>query len=669
MAFVRAGDHPVLRGLTDRDLRWWADGHAVSSRNYRKPTRGNWLPLVDSGTIDGPLETPLLEQYDGKGSVVLCQMPVVMKARSAPQALALLRNLLDYLAVSTPYRTPGKAALLAEAECGLRSMVDDSRVVYDVPGADLAAMQSVDVVLADGSSLNESVLAALRALAERGGTVFVHRPPPDSDVLRALTGVGWTFLPVEDEPKEVQFMCLRRTDSGLLAGISNHELFWSSGRHKRDLQHEGGWWSAYKVEPGERIVDWYLVPEDSADERVRRLTRPGGLIEVAVGEGRVVLSTLRLDEPVPALAVTVTRLRSLLLTNLGCTLRGDGGAARARKERLRTYDFFTVDLAPYANRGYRDDQAKGTVGWTNQGENDMRDLPTGRQRFADIPFDLAAPKGVITLHSRSANNTDCPKEVSGIKVGRRADVLFFLHTMAWGAPSPFRYRINYAGGAEVMFEVREGQHVVDWWSEPTRYAEAMERHGLFFAWQGDNPMHKGVVLPGCEWRNPQPERVIESIDFLTVPESGFRPVPVLAAITGAVASPAQGTVLDIIGTRGVRVRLGTAVQDVYYIGVAGVEETHAFREQALAAHRALVVGKAVTLLDDAVTQSATGERIAYVYLGRDTYNVRELVNARIIGDGLAKLGDFGGNTRQRMYLENLGFIAEQKRNGLWGVAK
>ena len=669
MAFVRAGDHPALRGLKDGDLRWWADGHAVSFRNFRKPTRGNWLPLIDAGTVDGPVETPLIEQYDGKGSVLLCQMPIASRARSAPQALALLQNLLDYLAAPSPYRAGGRTVLLAEADCGLRGVAADSRLVYESAGPDLVMLQDadVDVVLVDGASLAESTAGPLRSVAERGGTVFVHRPVPGSSAIRALTGVDWHFLPVEKEPREVQFMCLRRADSGLMAGISNHELYWSSGRHKRDLQHEGGWWSAYEVEPAERIADWYLEPDAAAEERVTRLTRPGGLAEVPVGKGRVVLSTLRLDEPVPALAVTVTRLRSLLLTNLGCTLRGDGGAARARRERLRTYDFFTVDLAPYANRGYRDEPAKAIVGWTNQGENDMRDLPTGRQRFADIPFHLASPKGVVALHSLSANNAECPKEVRGIKVGRRADVLFFLHTMAWGAPLPFRYRINYADGAHVMFEVRDGQHVVDWWSEPTRYAEATQRHGLFFAWQGDNPMHKGVVLPGCEWANPHPGKLVETVDFLTVPESGYRPVPVLVAISGAVASPSQGVVVDIIGTRGVKVQLGTTVQDVYYIGVAGIPPGHSFREQALAEHRALVVGKAVSLLDAAVTRNARGERMAYVYLGKDTYNARELVNARIIGDGLGKLGGFEGNNRQRMYLENLGFIAGQKRNGLWGA--
>ena len=657
IAFARAGDHPAMHGLGDDDLRWWADGMDVAAGNYRKPIRGNWLPLVDVGTVDGPVETPLLELYDGSGTIVLCQMPVVRKAQTAPQAFRLLQNLLNYVAQPNLYRTPGKAVVFADAESSLQ------RVLSPLKLSTTDTLQDAAVSIVDAAALGPDRVRELRAFAEAGGTVFVHRPTPETTSLAELAGGALRFHPMEKEPREVQFMCLRRTNVGLLAGISNHELYWSTGKHKRDLQHEGGWWSAYNVPAKERIVDW-LIETDVPN--AERLTRPGGLLEIGVGKGRVVLSTLRLDDVPSALAITVTRLRALLLTNLGCTLAGDGNATRARKERLKRYEFFTIDLAPHANRGYRDDKESGLLGWTNQGENDMRNLPTGKRTFAGIPFHLPAPKGAITLYSRRANNTDCPKKVTGITVGRKADVLFFLHTMAWGAPVPFQYRIHYADNTEALFEVKSGQHVIDWWAEPTRYAEAMERHGLFIAWQGDNPMHEGVILPGCEWSNPHPEKEITTIDFETPAESTYGAVPVLAGISGAVSRPTRGTVVDIIGTHGLRIRLGTKVEDIYYIGSTGIPDSHAFRERALAAHRALVHGKTVSLLADAVTEDDQGRHLAYVYLGTSTYSSRDLVNAKLIGDGLAKVGNFAGNDRQRMYLENLGFIASQKRMGLWG---
>ena len=257
----------------------------------------------------------------------------------------------------------------------------------------------------------------------------------------------------------------------------------------------------------------------------------------------------------------------------------------------------------------------------------------------------------------------------GIKIGRKADVLFFLHTIAWNADKPFKYRVNYDDGSGTDIEITNGQQVIDWWSDPTRFADAMERHGLFTAWQGDNPMHKGVLLPGYEWTNQHPEKVIRDLDFLTLPESGYGPVPVLAGITGAVSKPMQGVVADVIGTEGIKVKLGTQEEEVRYIGVAGVPKEHAYYEQAVQAHRALVVGHVVTIQNDVVTRDTTGRWIAYVYLGRDPTVASTFVNAKIICNGLSKLGNFEGNGRQRVYLENVGFIASQKKVGVWSVGE
>ncbi|MBI2301093.1 MAG: thermonuclease family protein [Armatimonadetes bacterium] len=255
--------------------------------------------------------------------------------------------------------------------------------------------------------------------------------------------------------------------------------------------------------------------------------------------------------------------------------------------------------------------------------------------------------------------------MKGIKLGRKADELFFLHTSAWTAPNAFRYQVNYDDGSSEAILIKDGQQVFDWWQDPVRYAEAMSRYGLFAAWQGENPMHK-VTLPGYEWVNPHPERVIRDLDFLHVAENNFGTVPVLVAITGAVQRSSEGLVTDVIGTAGIKIKLGTEEQAVYYIGVAGIPADHPYYQQALAAHRALVVGQKVTLQCDVVTEDADGHALAYVYLTPDTSNIRNLVNAKIIGDGLGKLGNFQGNDRHRMYLENLGFIAQQRKAGMWG---
>ena len=136
-----------------------------------------------------------------------------------------------------------------------------------------------------------------------------------------------------------------------------------------------------------------------------------------------------------------------------------------------------------------------------------------------------------------------------------------------------------------------------------------------------------------------------------------------------VARPAAGVVEDIIGTAGIRVRLGTQLQDVYYLGVAGLRPDHRVYQQALAAHRALVVGQKVYLQWDVVREDAEGRSIAWVYLDPDMSRIAGLANARIIGDGLSPIGAFSGNDRHRTYLENLAFIAQQRKAGMWAEGK
>ncbi len=245
-------------------------------------------------------------------------------------------------------------------------------------------------------------------------------------------------------------------------------------------------------------------------------------------------------------------------------------------------------------------------------------------------------------------------------------MLIFLHTFAWWGEKPFAYRVNYEDGSGVDVPIVNTRHVLGWWEDPSRFVDAIARYGAFVAWRGDNPMHKGLVVTAYEWVNPSPEKSIRDIDFTTVPKND-EALAGLLALTAAREKPTEGVVTDIIGTRGVKVKLGTEVQEIYYIGTTGIDESDPFYKQALDAHRAMVVGKKVQVQSDVVTQNSAGQKLAYVFL--DQVELRNLVNGRIIGDGLGKLGGFEGNGRYRMYLENLGFIASQRKMGMWASKK
>ena len=54
--------------------------------------------------------------------------------------------------------------------------------------------------------------------------------------------------------------------------------------------------------------------------------------------------------------------------------------------------FHAVDLAPAVNRGFADEEPDdGQGGWTDEGPNDMRNLPTGEWRLNGVPFRILGP--------------------------------------------------------------------------------------------------------------------------------------------------------------------------------------------------------------------------------------------------------------------------------------
>ena len=699
MAFVRAGDHPIMQGLCDEVMRWWADDHYVADGNYQKPTHGRWLPLVDVGTADGMTQSPLIEMYDGKGSFILCQMLLTEKALVAPQAGCMLQNLLNYLAEPGCFRQSGRTAVLAGPASALPAALAENRLEYvnltGKPG-ELAAGK-FDVAIVDvATALDDATAEALLAFAQAGGHVLLHKGTPDKQpLLEKLLGAPLRFRPLDQEPQDIQNRVVRMTDSGLLAGISNHDLAWLGSKYLGMLRCEGNGSSNYDggCPPQERVADYFCWPESgatgvsavgpTAENRtggtpvVQRLTRPGAILQATVGKGYIALSQLRMDQPIQDVSLVVQRLRGLLLTNLGCELKGDGDTAHVRRVRLRQYQYATVDLSAYTNRGLMDDKEKNTVGWSNQGENDMRELPTGMQTLAGVPFQVAAPQCAIALYSTSVGNSGLPRAVKGIKVGKKADALFFLHDTAYGSGRcQFRYVVHYEDGGSVEVPIMLDEHVSDWWLDPgqSEAGEAMVKAGAFLAWKGQNPMTKakkigGVGIWGYEWANPHPGKLITAIDFL-VPDNAqyYQTLPLLVAITAATMQADEGIVTGVIDTRGIKVKLGTQEKEIYYLGVGGIEKDHPYYATAVDGHKAMVVGQKVKIVYDVVRQDNAGRSIAYVYLGGETL-AGNLVNGKVLASGLAKLGEFEGNDRLRMYLINVAEPAKWRKVGMWAQEK
>lgn len=198
-----------------------------------------------------------------------------------------------------------------------------------------------------------------------------------------------------------------------------------------------------------------------------------------------------------------------------------------------------VDLAPYANRGFADEvDNDGEGGWLDQGRNDFRMVPLGRQTAGGILFDIIDPagnSGRSCLVLRGSARPRFPAAIRDIRIGKRVSRLFFLHTAGWGKEnSPAgAYRINYADGAKVDIPLRGQTNIGDWWA-----VSQLPEAKVGIRCQSAIMAEVGAFV--MEWENPRPFVPIASFDFLSAQAArdgkvnyipAEEPVPVLIAVT------------------------------------------------------------------------------------------------------------------------------------------
>ncbi len=184
-----------------------------------------------------------------------------------------------------------------------------------------------------------------------------------------------------------------------------------------------------------------------------------------------------------------------------------------------------IDLTHFYN-------ATLTESWHGNENNDLASLPSGRQTFAGVEYDV---RGIVQLSSKAPAAKRFPVEVKGIKVGRKCQRLHFLHAAAFGGPrSEGRqvgtYVIHYAvNQMRLEIPIIYGQDVRDWHKMA---GETLGVKELTVAWTGENGLSKDsngtIRLFETTWTNLVPEVKIESIDYVSAMLS---PAPFLIAIT------------------------------------------------------------------------------------------------------------------------------------------
>lgn len=211
--------HPIVKGLTADDLRWWRGDHIVSSHEPVRPYYAGMIPLVVTGSAEGVSHAPLIEVRQGRGVWLICQLKVISKFETEPIARLLLQRMIDYIA---NYRPPEGDTVCFGPEI-LKEHLDRLRVDWrpldgwddlDYPRVRILVLQS------DGRAFHENIDKILPFLRS-GGTVIWHRPSQSEfEKVKASLNLPLTMQPYSGPALRAE------GESELINSLFREDLYW-----------------------------------------------------------------------------------------------------------------------------------------------------------------------------------------------------------------------------------------------------------------------------------------------------------------------------------------------------------------------------------------------------------------------------------------------------------
>jgi len=215
----------------------------------------------------------------------------------------------------------------------------------------------------------------------------------------------------------------------------------------------------------------------------------------------------------------------------------DGGTLHQVYRRLPEHPVFEkasfqfVDLRGVANRGLRHGAHPAVPAWINEGDNDMRNLPVGRQTFGVIEFNIVDPADndgrAVVLVEPSADLTSGGVEIPVAQLRGRS--VYFLHAMLRGAPNHAvigTYDVCYDDGSSERIFIRKNHEINLWWGisdapNARGGADPVDRATTRVAWRGANGQWANVGMHMFGWNNPHPEKAIVAIRARALPVGGL----------------------------------------------------------------------------------------------------------------------------------------------------
>lgn len=269
---------------------------------------------------------------------------------------------------------------------------------------------------------------------------------------------------------------------------------------------------------------------------VKPLLNIGGMMFYQRGTGGIVLVNLNFKptEAVPENAVKKRHILATVLRNLKAPFSGARTIIAGANLR-----YTPVDIAKACT------QFRNEKGWFGDPKFTFAALPSGRQTFAGVPFDIfefatsPVPDAIMLGGDGVPNNP--PKAVQGIPVGRQADALFFLLAARIDQRiseddrrkhrrfETARFTVTYADGQTAEIPIYSEEDVDNF-----RQKEPRPLPGAQIAWTRPYAgTDQTAVAYLKQWTNPRPGVEIKSLDFAYGKDP--RGVPALLALTAASA--------------------------------------------------------------------------------------------------------------------------------------
>ena len=384
-------------------------------------------------------------------------------------------------------------------------------------------------------NINATFLASPESLSRFSRAVVAGKESLPRNVQKALR--NWV--------KEGGFLLALECESGFVPGFSeyrsivvgaplvelvaiNHPLFAGLHQDDFDLWTECG--NGYVTETAVIPLDKTMLAANGIYTHNRKAGAV--VVEAGFGKGRVLVSTFNARRIADRNGAAAKWLGNLLRYFASAGTKLATPEALVPQERITEFDVDPacvrfVDLRPCANRAFRDEQeGDGKGGWTDQGGNDYRNFPSGKQTGAGVPFDLidpAANGGNGCLMLRGAGFPGGPATVKNITVNAKARTLYFLHTAAYvsGTAPVAYYVIHYADDTTAKVPLIPGRNIADWWNQSLP-------DFAFPAFARPNKATSSVSFFVAAWDNPTPEKEIKSFDFVSADNGA---VVALAAVT------------------------------------------------------------------------------------------------------------------------------------------